>query len=204
MTINLDTTVSLFEGHLLSPLDYHGNDPIWTGTLNAFWQANQTEFPTWGDLQSVIEPLQLEGAAHAGGGAAAEYTIATQAKLDRARAHVAARLPKQPDQHDLAALRSYAYEHGPKWKAELAADWYHARTRSCDDMPNRGGILHALRNDFGPSWLDDFKFAEPIVWPSLSKITRSELSRLILLTHGDGDLLLKHALRRERSRRASR
>ena len=33
------------------------------------------------------------------------------------------------------------------WKTELSVDWYHAR---------RPGVLHALRNTHGPSWLVSF------------------------------------------------
>jgi len=65
---------------------------------------------------------------------------------------------------DLAALRSYAIEFGPKWKDSLALDWYHARAHG-----KRGAILHGVRNNFGPSWLDAFEFADPIAWPNLRK-----------------------------------
>jgi hypothetical protein len=58
---------------------------------------------------------------------------------------------------DLDALRSYAEEHGRRWKSDLALDWYHARAYGL-----RGSILHGLRNNLGPAWLAGFKFAEPI------------------------------------------
>jgi len=66
----------------------------------------------------------------------------------------------QPTSDELAALRSYAKECGRTWKASLAMDWYYARTPWCPDMPNRGSILHGLRNNprFGPKGLDAFKF----------------------------------------------
>lgn len=61
---------------------------------------------------------------------------------------------------ELAALRSYADERGRKWKEALSLDWYNARLSACDAMPNRGSILHGLRNDpsFGPTGLEKFRF----------------------------------------------
>lgn len=61
---------------------------------------------------------------------------------------------------ELAALRSYADERGRKWKEALSLDWYNARLSACDAMPNRGSVLHGLRNDpsFGPSGLEKFRF----------------------------------------------
>ena len=61
---------------------------------------------------------------------------------------------------EIGALRSYADERGRKWKDALRLDWYNARLSHCDAMPNRGSILHGLRNDpdFGPSGLDKFRF----------------------------------------------
>src|SRR3982751_2332441 len=61
-------------------------------------------------------------------------------EFDKAERMLAARAP---DADDIAALRNYAIEYGPKWKDELHLDWYNARLRSCQDMPNRGSILHA-------------------------------------------------------------
>lgn len=65
-----------------------------------------------------------------------------------------------PNKDELAALRSYADERGRKWKDDLRIDWYNARLSHCEAMPNRGSILHGLRNDpnFGPSGLDKFRF----------------------------------------------
>jgi hypothetical protein len=61
---------------------------------------------------------------------------------------------------ELAALQSYAAEYGRKWKSALELDWYNARLSSCRDMPNRGSILHGLRNNpgFGPRGLVNFRF----------------------------------------------
>jgi hypothetical protein len=46
-----------------------------------------------------------------------------------------------------AAMRAYAREHGRYWKARLRDDWMNARTT---------GILQALRNSHGSSWLVSF------------------------------------------------
>jgi hypothetical protein len=114
------------------------------------------------------------------------------------------------DTNDTAALRSYAIEHGPKWKDDLQLDWYHARTPSGDNMPNRGAILHGLRNNLGPSWLCDFAFASPIVWPNLRKVRATELHNIIqaLCFHPwnntEEETIRLWAARRERRRRASR
>lgn len=48
---------------------------------------------------------------------------------------------------ELAAVRAYARENGRYWKARLRDDWRNARTT---------GILQALRNSHGPSWLVSF------------------------------------------------
>jgi hypothetical protein len=66
----------------------------------------------------------------------------------------------KPNPDELAALDSYAKEYGRKWKSALELDWYNARLSSCAAMPNRGSILHGLRNhpDFGPRGLVAFRF----------------------------------------------
>lgn len=65
----------------------------------------------------------------------------------------------QPDADELAALQSYAKEFGRTWKRSLELDWYNARLSYCREMPNRGSILHGLRNHpgFGPRGLIAFK-----------------------------------------------
>lgn len=65
-----------------------------------------------------------------------------------------------PTHEELAALRSYAKEYGRFWKLALDLDWYNARLSWCSDMPNRGSILHGLRNNpgFGPEGLRRFTF----------------------------------------------
>jgi hypothetical protein len=78
----------------------------------------------------------------------------------------------QLTQRDLDALRSYAEEHGRRWKSDLSADWYHARA-----IGMRGAILHGLRNNLGPEWLTRFQFAEPIAFKPASKPQRARLMR---------------------------
>ena len=128
-------------------------------------------------------------------------------EFDKAERMLAARAP---DADDIAALRNYAIEYGPKWKDELHLDWYNARLRSCQDMPNRGSILHGVRNHLGPSWLVDFAFDSPIAWPNLRKVRAAELHNIIqaLCFHPwnntEEETIRLWAARRERSRRASR
>ena len=54
----------------------------------------------------------------------------------------------QPE--ELAAVQSYAKEHGRKWKSQLNLDWQNARPE---------GVLLHLRNhpEGGPRWLANFK-----------------------------------------------
>src|SRR5262245_44009918 len=64
---------------------------------------------------------------------------------------------------DILALRSYADEFGQHWKEMLADDWFHARTRTDygrdrdKRIAGRGNILHNLRNQLGPTWLDKLR-----------------------------------------------
>lgn len=58
-----------------------------------------------------------------------------------------------PEQLD--ALITFAKRNGRKWKSELNYCWmtgnYHAIDR------NISGYLHQVRNQFGPSWLVNFR-----------------------------------------------
>ena len=49
---------------------------------------------------------------------------------------------------ELTALRAYAKQHGPQWKSRLRAEWY---------VASADGVLHALRNSHGPSWLTSYQ-----------------------------------------------
>lgn len=51
----------------------------------------------------------------------------------------------------LAALKEYAARHGRYWKNKLSSDWVRAR-----DTP----LLRQIRNQFGPTWLINFKFKD--------------------------------------------
>ena len=59
--------------------------------------------------------------------------------------------PLTNDEH--AAIAAYAMEQGKNWKSKLRDDWMNAKTT---------GILQALRNSHGPSWLADYSLAD---WP---------------------------------------
>lgn len=57
------------------------------------------------------------------------------------------------DEHE--ALEAFAKGHGRKWRETLTMTyWYNARIWS-GPMPGMGNTLHAIRNEFGPSWLYD-------------------------------------------------
>lgn len=53
---------------------------------------------------------------------------------------------------ETAALRAFAREHGPAWKARLADLWYRAAAQP---------TLHCLRNSHGPAWLESFAMEQP-------------------------------------------
>lgn len=59
--------------------------------------------------------------------------------------------------HEITALQAFAKEHGRNWKSALILNWGYARVWTCDSMPNAGNFLHALRNEFGATWLYNFK-----------------------------------------------
>ncbi len=79
------------------------------------------------------------------------------------------RRPLTANEH--AAIRAYACENGRYWKARLRDDWMNARTT---------GILQALRNSHGPSWLLSFSLASPQPPP--------DLERVISVTADNGDI----------------
>lgn len=67
---------------------------------------------------------------------------------------------RKPDAEEIAALEAFAAAHGRKWKSILSDTyWYNARlwTGQRGDDQRIGSILHGIRNDFGPSWLQSFK-----------------------------------------------
>lgn len=68
-----------------------------------------------------------------------------------------ARLVAQLSDEQLAALQAFAAAHGPKWKSVLTDTyWYNARIwRGPED--GYGYLLHGIRNQFGPAWLQKFK-----------------------------------------------
>ena len=72
-------------------------------------------------------------------------------------------------EHD--AIRAYAIEHGRYWKASLRDDWMNARTT---------GVMQALRNSHGPSWLVSFSLVRDQ--------SSAEPTRAISVTAGNGDI----------------
>ena len=50
-----------------------------------------------------------------------------------------------------AAVQAYALEHDRNWKSALRDDWMNAKTT---------GILQALHNSHGPSWLAEYSIAD--------------------------------------------
>lgn len=77
--------------------------------------------------------------------------------------------PLTEKQHD--AVRAYALTHGRTWKASLRDDWMNARTT---------GILQALRNSHGPTWLASYSLKQ--ARPSMEPL------RFVSVTGGDGDV----------------
>ncbi len=71
-----------------------------------------------------------------------------------------------------AAMSAYALENGRYWKARLRDDWMNARTT---------GILQALRNSHGPSWLVSYSL------PKRSQAPDNP-SRTISMTAENGDI----------------
>lgn len=60
---------------------------------------------------------------------------------------------KQLTAEQLAALRTYAAEHGRYWKSTLHDAWMTGNYDGSADS----GALQLVRNAFGPSWLTRFK-----------------------------------------------
>ncbi len=63
---------------------------------------------------------------------------------------------------ELSALQYFAKANGRNWKDRLRQYWIAARIY--EDMP----VLHCLRNELGPAWLNSFRLSRPmgrIKWP---------------------------------------
>lgn len=62
--------------------------------------------------------------------------------------------PELPDDMR-GALERFAAAHGRKWRDTLSQTyWYNARLWEGGN-PGDGSLLHAIRNNFGPTWLYD-------------------------------------------------
>jgi len=55
---------------------------------------------------------------------------------------------------ELTALRTYAANHGRKWKAALLASWMNGGDHL---HQSDGWRLQSLRNKLGPSWLANYR-----------------------------------------------
>jgi hypothetical protein len=57
-------------------------------------------------------------------------------------------------QEQATAVRSYASQHGRRWKDKLLADWMQAGSRT---YQGEWCYLQQVRNQRGPSWLRSMK-----------------------------------------------
>lgn len=76
-------------------------------------------------------------------------------------------------QEDRDALQAFANEKGRNWKGELSdVYWYNARIweqwSGTQCSKDNGYRLHAIRNNFGPSWLWDVCDIKPL--PKAKKV----------------------------------
>ncbi len=66
-----------------------------------------------------------------------------------------ARTYRELTTEEAAALQAFADAHGRRWRDELGnVYWYNARIWH-GPVPGMGNVLHAIRNEFGPTWLYD-------------------------------------------------
>lgn len=63
---------------------------------------------------------------------------------------------KQPNAEQLQAVRDYAEAVGPDWKDWLRDDWLCGGT-TIRELRDRYHLLHQVRNQFGPTWLQGFE-----------------------------------------------
>lgn len=72
------------------------------------------------------------------------------------------RAPKpMPNAEQMNALRLFAKANPKDWKKALSYLWYTGRYESGEYFLGGAnpGYLQQIRNSFGPSWLQDFRFA---------------------------------------------
>ena len=60
---------------------------------------------------------------------------------------------KQPSPEQIEALKTFARNHGRRWKTELSAAW----ANGADAREPNGNLLRQVRNQFGGAWLTRFK-----------------------------------------------
>ena len=69
---------------------------------------------------------------------------------------------RKPTAEQIAALQRFAKAHGRRWKDELSMTyWYNARIwrdyAAAPEHRNDGTVLHGIRNEFGPTWLMNYR-----------------------------------------------
>lgn len=58
-------------------------------------------------------------------------------------------------ENERLALVAFRYTYGREWKQYLLAAWQGGRYRGMSMAGNDSGILRAIRNERGPTWLID-------------------------------------------------
>lgn len=97
-------------------------------------------------------------------------------------------MKKQPNPEQMRALVRYARENGRDWKRKLNDAWLRAA---------EPGLLHEVRNEFGPRWLASFKF--PVETESAMEVAAENSRRIRALDEEDAR---KEDEKRERARAA--
>lgn len=64
---------------------------------------------------------------------------------------------RNPTPQQADALVKFAEREGPQWKTKLHMNWTMA---SYPDDPTTSHLLHQLRNQFGPLWLERVTLAQ--------------------------------------------
>lgn len=64
---------------------------------------------------------------------------------------------RQLEADELKALQDFAAEYGREWKQYLQAAWLSHAYKGRHMGGRDTGVLRSIRNEFGPSWLCDFK-----------------------------------------------
>ena len=91
---------------------------------------------------------------------------------------------------ELEALQIFAAEFGKKWKEKLSmVYWYNARVYR-DKSGKEYPVLHRMRNEFGPSWLDDYKLEHEQV----NKYVQSVAKKVAKLDYAQRGKILREVI----------